>query len=312
MTYRLLYCTVWLLSLLPMRVHYVISDIMYPLVYYIVRYRRRIVRQNLMRSFPDKSPGEIKRTERKFYRFFCDYFVENIKALTIRKGNMMKRMTFENLEAVNEAFRTNQFVFIYLGHFCNWEYIASLRWWLPQDIIVAQLYTRLHNRTTDRLFYHIRSRYGGENINKNESLRRIVTIQKSGRKALIGFISDQGPKMQNIHLWINFLHHDTPVFTGTERIAKKVNAAVFYGEVSRRKRGYYSCRFIPMTTDPNSFKEHYITRLYMKMLEQDIIKDPSRWLWTHNRWKRQRAHDPSDSNRQLMRATEEMKQPQDT
>ena len=294
--YHIVYAIVWLMSLLPMRVHYLMSDLMYPLVYYIVRYRRRIVRKNLTLSFPDKSGAWIRHTERKFYRFFCDYFVENIKALTISKDNMMRRMVFEGLDEVNEAFKTNQFVFIYLGHFCNWEYIASLKWWLPEEITVAQLYTRLHSHVTDRLFYHIRSRYGGENINKNESLRRIVTMQKSGTKALIGFISDQGPKMRNIHLWVDFLHQDTPVFTGTERIAKKVNAAVFYGEMSRRKRGHYVCRMIPMTTDPNSFAEHDMTRLYMKMLEQDIIKDPSRWLWSHNRWKRQRQQPDAQPN----------------
>lgn len=276
------------MSLLPMRVHYLISDIMYPLVYYIVRYRRAIVRRNLTRSFPEKSLSDIKRIERKFYRFFCDYFVENIKALTISKQNMMRRMTFENMDLVADMFKTNQFIFLYLGHFCNWEYIASLKWWMPQGTTTAQLYAKLHNDMMDKLFFKIRSRYGGENINKKESLRRIIAMQKSGQKTLIGFISDQGPKRQNIHLWVDFLHQDTPVFTGTERIAKKVNAAVVYGEVSRVKRGYYTCRFIPMTTDPNSFKEHDLTRLYMQMLEKDIIKDPSRWLWTHNRWKRQR------------------------
>lgn len=286
--YRILYACTYLMSLLPMRVHYLISDIMYPLVYYIVRYRRAIVRRNLTRSFPEKSLSDIKRIERKFYRFFCDYFVENIKALTISKQNMMRRMTFENMDLVADMFKTNQFIFLYLGHFCNWEYIASLKWWMPQGTTTAQLYAKLHNDMMDRLFFKIRSRYGGENINKKESLRRIIAMQKSGQKTLIGFISDQGPKRQNIHLWVDFLHQDTPVFTGTERIAKKVNAAVVYGEVSRVKRGYYTCRFIPMTTDPNSFKEHDLTRLYMQMLEKDIIKDPSRWLWTHNRWKRQR------------------------
>ena len=285
---RILYALTYLMSLLPMRIHYLISDLMYPLVYYIVRYRRKIVRKNLTRSFPEKSLGEIKRIERRFYRFFCDYFVENIKALTISKENMMKRMVFDNMDIVEETFKTNQFIFLYLGHFCNWEYIASLSWWMPEGTTTAQLYARLHNDFMDHLFFKIRSRYGGENINKKEALRRIIAIQKSGQKTLIGFISDQGPKRQNIHLWVDFLHQDTPVFTGTERIAKKVNAAVLYGEMKRTKRGYYVCHFIPMTTEPNLFEEHDMTRLYMHMLEQDIIKDPARWLWSHNRWKRQR------------------------
>lgn len=287
MIYRLLYGFVYLMSLLPMRVHYLLSDLMYPLVYYIIRYRRRIVRRNLTRSFPEKDKAEILRIERRFYRFFCDYFVENIKALTIKKENMKRRMVFENMEVINKAFENKQFVFLYLGHFCNWEYVASLKWWVKPECATAQLYTKLHNDYMDRLFDHIRSRYGGENINKKIALRRIIEIQRSGQKTVIGFISDQGPKRENIHLWVDFLHQDTPVFTGTERIAKKVDATVIYGEVHRVKRGYYSCRLIPITDNPASFAQHDMTRLYMSMLEKDIRRDPARWLWTHNRWKRQ-------------------------
>ncbi|MDD6784163.1 MAG: lysophospholipid acyltransferase family protein [Prevotellaceae bacterium] len=286
MTYKILFCITYLMSLLPMRVHYFFSDLMYPLVYYIIRYRRKIVRKNLVNSFPEKDLTEIKKTERKFYRFFCDYFVENIKALTMKKEDMMKRMKFENMELIDNLFQNKQFIFLYLGHFCNWELIASLKWWFPKQYNTAQLYTKLHNKHIDRLFFKIRSRYGGENINKKEALRRIIAIQKTGQKTLIGFISDQGPKRESIHLWVDFLNQETPVFTGTERIAKKVDAGVTYGEVKRVKRGYYTCTFKLITNDPKSFGEHEMTRLYMKMLEADIRKDPARWLWTHNRWKR--------------------------
>lgn len=286
--YKILYSIIWLISQLPMRVLYIFSDLMYPLTYYIVRYRRGVVRKNLTRSFPEKDEKEILQIERKFYRFFCDYLVENIKALTIKKEKMMKRMVFENMELISDYFTKSNFIFLYLGHFCNWEFIASLCWWMPEGSTTAQLYTKLHSQSMDRLFYAIRSRYGGENINKKEALRRIIAMQKENKKILIGFISDQGPKRENTHLWIDFLHQDTPVFTGTERIAKKVGATVIYGKVTRIKRGYYKCEFLPITDDPNSFAEHDMTRLYMSMLEKDICHDPARWLWSHNRWKRQR------------------------
>ncbi len=295
MSYKLLYAITYLVSLLPMRVHYCFSDLLYPLVYHIVRYRRKVVRKNLTNSFPEKDLAELKRIERRFYRFFCDYLVENVKALTIKKENMMRRMVFENIDMITERLEKKQFVFLYLGHFCNWEYIASLHWWLPEDCDTAQLYTHLHNEPMDRLFYKIRSRYGGENISKKNSLRRIVQIQQSGRKTVIGFISDQGPKRENTHLWLDFLHQDTPVFTGTERIAKKVDANVLYGKVTRVKRGYYKCQFVSITDDPRSYEEHEMTRQYMHMLEDDIRHDPARWLWTHNRWKRQRDKQDTDN-----------------
>lgn len=282
-----------------MRVHYMFSDLMFPVVYYIVRYRRKVVRRNLRNSFPEKSKWELLKIERRFYRFFCDYFVETMKALTISKQNLMRRMTFEGIDRIEKTLEHKQFVFIYLGHFCNWEYIASLQWWVKKGIHCSQLYAKLHNDVMNRLFFAIRSRYGGENINKKESLRRILGMQSEGTKNIIGFISDQSPKRENIHLWMNFLNQDTPVFTGTERIAKKVDAAVYYGEVSRRKRGYYHCRFILMTEEPRSYGEHELTRHYMQMLEADIRHDPARWLWTHKRWKRHRPEGVDEYNRNI-------------
>jgi KDO2-lipid IV(A) lauroyltransferase len=288
MKYKILYSIFYLLSLLPLRVHYFFSDMLFPLIYYIIRYRRKVVRKNLVNSFPEKSLKEIKHIERKFYRFFCDYFVENIKSLSIKKENMMRRMTFGGMENVAKSFEKNQFVILYLGHFCNWEFIASLNWWLPEGAGCSQLYTKLHSDTMDRLFYTIRSRYGGENINKKDALRRIMAFKQSGQKKLIGFVSDQAPKRGNIHLWVDFLHQDTPVFTGAERIAKKVGASVYYSKVHRIKRGYYHCEMIKITDDVSKYGEHELTRHYMKMLEDDIKHEPYRWLWSHNRWKRQR------------------------
>lgn len=296
--YYILYGIVFLFSLLPMWLHYCFSDLLYVIIYRIIRYRRTIVRKNLCNSFPEKSKKELRYIEHRFYAFFCDYIVENIKLLTMRKSNLMRRMTFEGLDEVNQSFKEHDLVFIYLGHYCNWEYVASLQWWVPKDIHCAQLYSSLKSYAFDRLFYHIRSRYGGENIKKNESMRHIVAYRQRHEKAIIGFISDQTPRWINIHKWLDFLHQDTPVFTGTERIAKKVNAAVYYGEMSRVKRGYYKCRFRLMTNDASSMKDEQLTTSYMHLLEQSIQRGPYYWLWTHNRWKRQRSPEEAEANAQ--------------
>ena len=292
--FYLLYGIVFICSLQPMWLHYIYSDILYFIIRYIVGYRKRIVRKNLRSSFPEKTDRERKEIEKRFYAFFCDYIVENIKLLTMRKKNIMKRMTFEGLEEIDKSFREHDLVFIYLGHYCNWEYVASLQWWVPKEIHCAQLYSNLKNYAFDQLFLKIRSRYGGDNIKKNESIRHIVTYKEHHEKAIIGFISDQTPRWINIHKWLNFLHQDTPVFTGTERIAKKVNAAVYYGEMTRTRRGYYHCTFKLMTNDACSMKDEELTTQYMHLLEESIQREPAYWLWTHNRWKRQRQQKPEE------------------
>ena len=296
LTYYIFYGAVYLLSLLPMWVHYRLSDLMFVIIYHIARYRKKVVEKNLRNAFPEKSWLERKRIERKFYRFFCDYMVENVKLLTMKKENVMRRMVFEGMDDMARSFETHDFVFIYLGHYCNWEYVASLQWWSPPGVKCAQLYSALESEAFDRLFLTIRGRYGGDNINKKDSLRAIMRYRQSGQKAIIGFISDQGPKWQNIHRWMNFLNQDTPVFTGTERIAKKVNAAIYYADMSHPRRGYYRCHMRRMTDNVADYKENELTIDYMRLLEQSIREVPQFWLWTHNRWKRQRTDEEREQN----------------
>jgi len=275
-------------SLWPTRVHYVLADLLYFLVYYLAGYRRGVVRRNIARSFPEKSEAEQRDVVRGFYHFFCDYIVETCRLLTIPEGEIRRRMRFEGVEELQGALRDHDFVFILLGHYGNWEWISTLPLWVAPDVHCAQLYRPLNDHEFDRLFMRLRTRFGAENIAKNEALRRILTLKKEGRKSIIGFISDQSPRRVNIHDWVDFLHQDTPVFTGTERIAKKVDAAVYFADVRRERRGHYVCRMRRITHHVRRFPDYEVTETYMKMLEQIIRRQPSLWLWSHKRWKHRR------------------------
>ena len=291
--YYLLYGFSFLISILPYRALYAFSDIViYPILYKMVAYRRKVVRENLRNSFPEKSEKERREIERKFYHFFCDYILETLKLLTISKETLMRRMVMKGLDKIYDAFQTNKMVFVYLGHFCNWEYIASLQWWMAEDVQCAQIYSALRNPAFNKLFLKIRSRFGGINIEKNHSLRVIMEQKQKEQKTVVGFIADQGPRWVNIHLFVNFLHQDTAVFTGTERIARKVNAAVFVAHVCRPKRGYYECNFELLSKNVRmDTNENELTRLYMQDLEKQIQKYPHLWLWSHKRWRRKRTDD---------------------
>ncbi|MBQ1816384.1 MAG: acetyltransferase [Bacteroidaceae bacterium] len=289
--YYILYGGFYLISLLPYRVLYGISDIiLYPILYKLLNYRRSIVQSNLRHAFPDKSQKERIAIERKFYHFLCDYFMETIKLISISKQELMRRMVMKGTDEMYKSFDKNTMLFIYLGHFCNWEYIASLQWWMPSDVLCTQIYSALRNDVFDLLFYKIRSRFGGMNIEKNISLRIIMDQKRKGQKTIVGFISDQCPRWVNIHLFTPFLHQDTAVFTGTERIARKVKASVFISHLTRPRRGYYECQYQCLTLDVDKdFPENELTKCYMHDLEKQIEANPHLWLWTHNRWHRQRT-----------------------
>lgn len=277
------------LSRLPLGVLYICSDLCFPILYYVVRYRRRVVRENISRSFPEKSVRERCGIERRFYRFFCDYIVETVRLLSMKPDEMRRRMVIEGVDDMEDSLRRVPFVFIYLGHYCNWEWISSIPLWAKrQDVVLGQLYRPLKDKGFDRLFMDLRTHFGATNISKYEALRHILTYKREGQRAIIGFISDQSPTPVNIYEWVDFMHQDTPVFTGTERIAKKVGAAIYFADVQRTRRGYYRLRLRLMTEDAQSYPDYKLTEMYMARLEQMIRRQPHLWLWSHKRWKHRR------------------------
>lgn len=286
--YYFLLSLYYTISLLPLRVHYFFSSVLYYILYYIIRYRVRVVRKNLTTSFPGKSQEELRRIEKAFYQWLCDYWMESMKLMTISEKNLRKRMVFKGVELVNKVVEEGQSCAVYLGHYGNWEWITSLPLWVTPKAQCGQIYHPLENKAFDRLFLHLRQRMGAVCIPMADTLRRILEFRTKKQPVIIGYIADQKPHWANIHHWTDFLHHDTPVLTGTERIARKVNHAVFYLDVRRIRRGYYEAEFKLITRAPQQMKEFEITDIYYQMLEESIRKAPAFWLWSHNRWSRTR------------------------
>lgn len=286
--YYIVYGLWYMLSLLPLRVHYVVSDVIFLLLYHILGYRKKVVRTNLQTSFPEKSQEELKQIERDFYHFFCDYMVESVKMMTISEQEMRRRMVFKNMEAVDSILAEGQSIALYLGHYCNWEWVTSLPLWLPANIQPGQIYHPIENHLTDQLFLRARQHFNSLCIPMHDTLRRLLEFSKNNRPMIIGYISDQKPHWVNIHHWVDFLNHDTPVLTGTERIVRKLNHAVLYIDMQRKRRGYYEAELKLITRHPQQMHEFEITDIYYQMLEKTIRRAPAYWLWSHDRWKRTR------------------------
>ena len=286
--YYIVYIIWYGFSLLPLRVFYVISDMLFWILYIIIGYRRKVVWQNLKTSFPEKSEERLRKIERGFYHFFCDYLVESVKLMTISKKNLKKRLVFKGTEVVNEIVESGQSCAVYLGHYCNWEWITSLPLWVTPKAQCGQIYHPIENNDFDWLFLRLRQRFGAVCIPMQDTLRKIIEFRKDRQPVVIGYISDQKPHWVNIHHWVDFLHHDTPVLTGTERIARRMNHAVFYLDVRRIRRGYYEAEIKLITREPQTMKEFELTDIYYQHLEQSILRAPEFWLWSHNRFNRTR------------------------
>lgn len=283
--FYLCFTFIWLFSLLPLSVLYVFSDCSFFIIYYIIRYRRGVVRENLSNSFPEKSIRDIIKIEKQFYHSFCDIFIEALKLLHISEEEIAKRMKIVNNELVNKLMDNGQNVFVLLGHYGNWEWNASLALLIDKKYVIAQIYHPLRDPLWDKFFDNLRSRFGAINIPMKKTFREIISHKRQGKIMAIGFISDQSPKKEGLDFWTTFLNQDTAFLTGAERIAKQTNSALVYSDVRKIKRGYYESTLVLMTDRPNEMPDYEITEMYARMMEKTIQRDPAYWLWTHKRWK---------------------------
>lgn len=285
MTYRLLQWFWKILSHIPLRVMYVLSDgLFYPL-YYLGRYRRKIVRKNLTESFPEKGKQEILKIEKQFYRFFIDIIFETCKLATISQKEISQRMKFTNIEVVNAVLQQRKSISLYLGHYGNWEWVSSMPLHLNREAIPGQIYSKLRNKAVDRLLLHNRQRMGAVCIEMHQTARKINELTGNKKVSIIGFIADQSPGKEDIHHYVPFLHHHTPVLIGTEKLTKRYGFEAWYLNVKRLKRGYYEVAFVQMHENPQSLPDFELTDIYFWHLEQAILQQPELYLWSHKRFK---------------------------
>ena len=285
--YVLLWVTVKAIVIWPYWLLYALSDMLFPVVYYIAKYRREVTRRNLKNAFPEKTEKEIVEIERNFYRHFCDYLMETVKLMHVSDRQMRSRLRFSNPELVEQLIADGRPVFLYLGHHCNWEYIISITMWTQSDYEAVQIYHPLRNNILDRLVYKLRSRFHTVGVPQKQALRYIFTKVREGKPVVLGLIADQRPPRSPEPEWMEFLHQDTPIITGGEGMGRKLNAHFVYGSMKCVHRGYYELSFCPI--EPIEGDEYGYSKRYMQMLEEDIKAQPHMWLWTHNRWRWKRT-----------------------
>ena len=275
-----------MISLLPFKAMYFISDCFYVLLFHIIGYRRKIVMENLRNSFPEKTEKELFVICKKFYHHLCDLLLETIKILTISKKNLIKRCQFtpEAFDVFSKFASQNKSVLLVMGHNGNWEWSCNAFNMLSQHQLFV-IYHPVTNKYFDGLMQRIRSR-GGAKLIAMKNAYREMAINKIGLNAT-AFVADQTPKPDHAY-WTNFLNQDTPIFKGMEVIAKKMNLPVISTSVKKIKRGYYQMNAEVLAPDPTSMPDGALSELYIRKLEQDIKEQPESWLWSHRRWKHKR------------------------
>lgn len=293
--YKLLHGVASLIALLPFRVLYFFSDILFGIIYYLVRYRRGLVQKNLRNAFPEKTVQERKVIEREFYHHLCDYFVETIKIPRISDEEIKKRMKFENPEIINRLTKDGNSCLLSLGHYANWEWVPSIGLYMTPGVTPGLVYKQLHSKAFDRLFLKIRSRFDSVPIEKRRIYRALINARNEKKPVVVGFLSDQRPPKHVTEYWTTFLNQDTLIETGMERIARSFGLPIVYLDMKKVKRGHYEGRFFVITPDASIEAPYDVTERYARKLEETVKKDPAYYLWTHNRWKYKKESFPTQA-----------------
>ncbi len=287
MFYRLIVGLLSLLSLLPLGVLYGLALCLFILLYYITGYRRAVVDENLRNSFPEKAEAELKGIAKKYYRYLADMVVETLKTLTIPKHEIIKRVEGVNTELVKDALNSGRSVIGILGHYGNWEMCAqgfSLLFEKRRIIV----YKPIHNPYVDQIMFKLRSRFGATLVSMKNIGRQLIAYRDEPTITVL--VGDQTPAFNELNYFTNFLNQPTGVYLGAEKLAKMTNSLVVFCDIRLKKRGYYTCTFVPLFDEPTATAPYEITKAHVAYLEKVICQQPEYWLWSHRRWK----HKPED------------------
>ncbi len=281
LSYYILLPFLYFISLLPFRLLYLVSDFIFGIIYHLIGYRKNVVLNNLRKSFPQKTEIEIEQMCRKYYHYLCDLIVEVFKKITMNSHTTLKHCQFMNAELLDGIFEKNKSIILLMGHYGNWEWAGS-SFSLACKHQLHVVYKPLSNQYFEALMVKTRTMFGTKLIKMQNTFKDVLTYKDT--KAAFAFIADQMPSPQTAY-WTQFLNQDTGLFTGAEKIAKKYDLPVVFINIVRIKRGYYQIFAELLTDTPKVTSDNEIIQKYAERLEQEIIRMPETWLWSHRRWK---------------------------
>lgn len=284
--FRLFYVSTWLLTLLPFRLLYVMSDLLQPLMWHVVRYRRKVVETNLKNAFPEKSAEERRKIARRFYSHFTDLILETVKAIHMSPDQISRRFVVKDPGEFERLYARGKDIVALCSHYNNWEWLSAVQLYTSHKIIT--IYKPLTNKYFDKFILDLRTKYGTCATPMQNIIRELLRFRGENVLTMSGFIADQTPPRGDNNFWTTFLNQQTAFYRGAEKVAVKYDMAVVFVKVIKVRRGYYELDYSVITENPRAEEPDTVTAAYASMLEEIIRAQPEYWLWSHRRWKYKR------------------------
>ena len=272
---------IYTFSRLPFTVMYAFSDFLYFLFFYVLKYRRKVVEQNMKNAFPEKSDKEIYALMKQFYKHLADITLETLKAVTISKKELQKRCKIADSEGARKYFADTKGAVVLTAHTGNWEWGGLIFGMETKNRPVQVVYLKIKNPMFNDLMKNLRTRFG----NKAVHMENVFRESLKNRQLVSCFLADQTPQRHQIGYWADFLNQKTPFFNGPEKMAQKLKQNVYFVNIRKVKRGYYELDVDVVNENPTQAAPGEIMESYARILEKAILNQPYNWLWSHRRWK---------------------------
>ena len=281
--YIIVFPILWFISILPFRILYIISDFVSFILFHFIGYRKKVVLDNLKLAFPNRPEKELLKIRRQFFTHFTDVFMEMIKSITISEKSVHKHFVFEDLDVLHKIGKKGKSIVLMGSHYANWEWMVSMNNLVEHKAFAVG--ATIGNKYFDKMMLKYRTKYGGEFVKPGKARKLYVKNASNGVMALNALVSDQSPMLHSTKYWTTFLNVKVPVFVGAEQIAKNLDQAVVFYEVTKVKRGYYKCTFRLLAENPKDYADYEITELFLREVEKQVYAAPQYYFWTHNRFK---------------------------
>ena len=281
--YIFLSSLIWILHLLPDLLFYQISNLFFVITYYLVGYRRKVVMENLQKAFPDLDRRERRKIARKYYQHMCDLILESAACHFYPETRARRVMEYLNPEVLDDLYKKGKMIMAVTGHYGNWEYLNTLS--LATSYPYLAIYKPLKNKYFDRMTRQTREKWGCIPVDMEKVARHVMTYAKRKEPVLTLFLADQRPLFRQIQYWTDFMGQTTPLYLGTEKLARKLDAAVVFLKIRKPRRGHYTTEVEVITEHPRTLEAYELTRAHVRILEGMIRERPELWLWSHRRWK---------------------------
>lgn len=281
--FYLVYPFFWVISNLPLPLLYILSDGLSFLAYRVFKYRLKVVRKNLLASFPDKTDEERNAIEKRFYRHLVDSLLEPLILLSCSEKKIFKHIKLTNVEVINEFYKQNRNIIVTTGHYGNWEWPGAFAKLMFHKVLA--LYKPLNNPRFEKLFYKLRSKFSGIPVPMADTLRFVNQYINAKIPFALYMVADQRPLKQHAKMWLTFMNQATPILPGSSKIGRKYNMPIFFLYIRKIKRGCYECENILISDNPSELSENELLRRYFEILEANIRENPDLYLWSHNRWR---------------------------